>query len=163
MKKLVLALLALTLLCAHASAQGDAPIIRRPGESLQAFGARIIPRGMSLAHPVVVGDFGTSAGNIVVLFRAEEFRDYTGWALVSDGSAYRKFVLPDGTFPVATTIRAVFFDNADSDTERELFVLCRHISGIGRAPGNTTPFYNTYIYDLDRRWLYIARRGERVS
>lgn len=148
MKRAIVSLIVAAFVCqmtlAHQEAQS---LTRRSGETLQNFGARIIPAGKKLAHTVVEGDFGSSRGNIVVLFQESDYREFSGWVLVPDGAGYRKYVLPEVRLPVSTKIEAVFFDNADRDPDRELLILCEHISGAGRYPGNVTPFWTTYVYD----------------
>jgi hypothetical protein len=103
---------------------------------------------MRLEHPVVEVEFGSDVGSRIVLFNKEEYRPFTGWVFVPEGGAYRKLVLPETELPVSTKVKAVLSANADGDPEPELLILCEHISGVGRPPGNTTPFCNTYVYDL---------------
>jgi hypothetical protein len=117
-------------------------------ESLQSFGTRIVPEGMRLEHPVVEVEFGGQAGNRVVLYNEAEYRPFTGWVFIQRGDDYRKLALPETQLPVSTKVKAVFAANADGDPEAELLILCEHISGVGRPPANTTPFCNTYVYDL---------------
>jgi hypothetical protein len=125
----------------------ESAVVLRQGEALNDFGTRIIPNGMKLAHNVVKGDFGSAKENIVVLFHKGEFEDYIGWVLAPDGAGYKKYTLPSKTAPVSTEVEAVFFANIDSDPDRELLILCKHISGVGRYPGNITPFWTVYAYD----------------
>jgi hypothetical protein len=120
----------------------------RKGESLQQFGARVVPKDGKILHAVVRGDFGPTNGNVVILFGSDGKRGFAGWVLVPEGPEYRKLILPDREFPASTEIRAVFFAQAGHEG-RALFVLCKHISGVGRYPGNITPFYTTYVYGSD--------------
>lgn len=146
MKK-VAALMFALLALHHAQAYQEPLPTKLPGETLQQFGARIIPPDMKLAHTVVAGDFGPAKGCVVVLFQESEHREFAGWVLAPEDKGYKKFVLPKVRLPVSTKIRAVFFDNADNDPGKELLILCEHISGAGRYPGNVAPFWNTYVYD----------------
>jgi hypothetical protein len=124
------------------------PILtRRPGETLQNFASRILPKGMKLAHPALEGDFGSSKNNVVILFQEDHYREFSGWVLIPGGSGYKKFSLPEVRLPVSTQVEAVFYDNADRDSDKELLILCKHISGVGRSPSNVTPFWTTYVYD----------------
>lgn len=156
MRKVTAALVFLISLTAAEAHSQEPPLIKSPEESLQAFGARVIPSGMKLAHKVVRGDFGPSKGNVVVLFHERDEREFTGWILIPGGRSYGRYILPPVRLPISTKIKAVFFGNADSDPERELLILCEHISGVGRYPGNVTPFWTTYVYDWNGQgfsWL----------
>jgi hypothetical protein len=141
-------LLFLTVLWEPAGAQ-EPLLVRQPGESLQSFALTIIPKGMKLAHPVVTGDVGPFKKSVVILFQPEKYREFTGWVLAPEDNGYRKYALPFVQLPVSTEVKAVFFTNADQDKNPELFILCKHISGAGRYPGNITPFCNTYVFDWD--------------
>lgn len=148
MIKVIIVLIWTTFTLQNAWAFQESPLLtRREGETLQNFGARIIPAGMQLAHPVLEGNFGSSRRNIIILFHEDDYREFTGWVLIPEGTSYRRYILPEVRLPVSTKIKAVFFDNADCDSERELLILCEHISGVGRYPGNVTPFYTSYVYD----------------
>jgi hypothetical protein len=147
MKKEFVLLAIIVAIIPSVRAHQDLQITRQPPETLEQFGRRITPAGMELAHPVVEGDFGNAKGNVVLLFHKERYREFIGWVLVPEGAGYKKFVLPEVRLPVSTEIEAVFFDNADHDAEKELLILCKHISGVGRYPGNMTPFWTTYVYD----------------
>jgi hypothetical protein len=120
----------------------------RKSESLQQFGIRIVPKDRKILHAVVKGDFGAISGNVIILFSGDNGRGFAGWVLVPENDGYRKLDLPAREFPASTEIRAVFFAQADH-RGRALFVLCKHISGVGRYPGNVTPFFTTYVYGSD--------------
>src|SRR5262245_23627089 len=139
-------------------------ITRKPGESLQQFAARIIPPGMTLIHQVTEGDFGPSSKNIVVLFSKEKYRPFTGWVLVREGEVYKKYILPEFNLPVSTEIMAVMYANAGQGPEKELLILCKHISGVGRYPGNITPFYTTYVYGWNNGSItYLEEATDRLD
>ncbi len=123
-------------------------IVKKANNWLQKFGSRIIPQGTSLTHPVTQGIFG-SEKSIVVLFSKERYRPFNGWILTPLENGYKKLIIPVPDLPVSTKIKSVLFANADQDAQKELLILCEHISGIGRAPSNITPFYNTYVFDKD--------------
>lgn len=140
----------LTVLVLWESADAQEPyLVRQPGESLPSFASRIIPKGMRLAHPVVTVDVGPFKKSVVILFQPAKYREFTGWVLAPEDNGYRKYVLPFVQLPVSTEVKAVFVANTDHDTDLELFILCKHISGVGRYPGNITPFCNTYVFDWD--------------
>jgi hypothetical protein len=109
---------------------------------------------MRLEHPVVELGFAGQAQSRVVLYNEAEYRPFTGWVFIPRGDDYRKLALPETQLPVSTKVKAVFAANADADPETELLILCEHISGAGKSPGNTAPFCNTYVYDL---------AGDRIS
>lgn len=121
---------------------------RGDGESLQSFGARVIPEGMRLEHPVTEVEFGGAGKSVVVLFNEEEYRPFVGWVFVPEGEGYKRLELPEAQFPVGTEVKAVFPANADRDPEPELLIICEQISGVGKPPGNITPYCNAYVYDL---------------
>lgn len=117
-------------------------------QSPQSFGTQVVPLGMRLEHPVVEVEFAGQARSRVVLYNEEEYRPFTGWVFIPRGDDYLKLALPETQLPVSTKVKAVFTANADGDPETELLILCEHISGVGKSPGNTAPFCNTYVYDL---------------
>ena len=120
----------------------ESEFVLREGETLNEFGQRIIPKGMKLAHPVVKGDFGPTKGNIVVLFHKNDADFCTGWALIPEGSKYKKYILPTPDFHIVPTILSVFFANADTNADRELLILGEYYSGAG----GRGPWYNVYVY-----------------
>ena len=119
------------------------------GETLQQFGARIIPKGAKMLHPVVHGNLGADTTSIAVFFRDEQGYGFRGWILMPENRAYRKLVLPEHESPASAEIKAVFFRVVGDDKRREMFVICEHTSGVGGYPGNITPFYTTYVFRLD--------------
>ena len=125
---------------------------------LQKIGNKFIPEGMVSAHQAVQGRFAESAskdksGNIVVLYRKGSYGvRYEGLILAPQGSgAYGRHNLPEpeSTWSMMDPI-AVFFANADGDTENELFIIDKCYTGIG--PTGARPFYRTRVYD----WNGIA-------
>jgi hypothetical protein len=130
------------------------------GESAQHIGQRIIPKDKGLMHSVVTGDFGLTKGTLIILFSGDGGRGFTGWVLVPERDGYNKLTLPKHEFPASTEVRAVFFAPAGHVKERELFVLCKELSGVGRYPGNITPFYTTYVYRLDGSNIKIDEETE---
>ena len=130
------------------------------GETLDEFGKRIIPGGMKLAHPVVKGDFGPTKGNIVVLFHKNDWDFCTGWALIPAGDKYKKFILPTPDFHIVQTILSVFFDNADTNADRELLILAEYFSGAGGGG----PWYNVYVYHwTGEKLTYLDDISEDLS
>jgi hypothetical protein len=131
----------------------------RQGETLEEFGKRIIPKGMKLAHTVVRGNFGSTENNIVILFHENEGDDYIGWVLIPSGMTYKKFVLPATGFPIGKKVEAIFFANADSDTDREILVLCTVNSGAGGAP-----FGEVFVYDWDgKQFKYLEDISDKLT
>jgi hypothetical protein len=106
-------------------------VSRKPGETLKQMASRIIPAKSELAHVPVQGAFGPGPGNVVVLSRpADDVNtNYSGLVLAPTEKAgdYRVIRLPalteiPGRFEI--DIKAVFFENVDSDPDAELLVLC---------------------------------------
>ncbi len=94
MKRIVLLILVFTSLAGWTQAQPEPQLIKNPKETLQHFGRRIIPKGTKLAHPVVVGDFGSRKGNLVIVFHNDDYGDFTGWVLSPESTGYKKYILP---------------------------------------------------------------------
>ena len=125
---------------------------------LQKIANKFIPEGMVSAHQPIQGRFAESAskdksGNIVVLYKKGSYGDrYEGLILAPQGNgAYDRHNLPEpeSTWSMMDPI-AVFFANADGDTENELFIIDKCYTGIG--PTGARPFYRTRVYD----WNGIA-------
>jgi len=125
---------------------------------LQKIANKFIPEGMVSAHQAVQGRFAESAskdasGNIAVLYKkGSGVGRYEGLVVVPQGSeAYGRYKLPEpeSIWSMMDPI-AVFFANADGDTENELFIIDKCYTGIG--PTGARPFYRTRVYD----WNGIA-------
>ncbi|MCM3903247.1 MAG: hypothetical protein ND866_16185 [Pyrinomonadaceae bacterium] len=125
---------------------------------LQKIANKSIPEGMVSAHEAVQGRFAGSAtkdssGNIVVLYKKGSLAGrYQGLILIpQESGAYSRYQLPE---PASTWSMmdpsAVFFANADGDTENELFIIDKCYTGIG--PTGASAFYRTRVYD----WNGIA-------
>src|SRR5262245_1157094 len=144
---------------------------RKSGETLKSFAARVIPKDSELAHQVVVGTFGASQNNIVILF-IPPYRppgppdsNYTGWVLIPEkgkAGTYRKEVLPPmeesvGAFEIK--VRSVFFAQADKDKELELFVLYQYYrNGTGDQYGDSI-----YVYDWNgASFVTMVEVGEKL-
>jgi hypothetical protein len=154
--------LSLWLFSLQTSAQ-QASYSRARGESLDHFAARIIPLGKKLVHPVTEGDFGPAKNALLILFADDEFRPFTGWALLPEGGAYRPVVLPQPESMWSyTEVKAVFFANADRDSTRELLILCEHMTGIG--PTGARPFHYTWVYGWNRRaFVYREKASAQIG
>jgi hypothetical protein len=128
---------------------------RKNGETLKSFAIRVIPEDSELAHKVIVGTFGASPNNIVILFtppyrpHGPADSNYTGWALIPEkgkAGTYRKVILPPmeefvGAFEI--TVKSVFFAQADKDKELELFVLYEYYrNGSGNDYGEAVNIYD---------------------
>lgn len=126
-------------------------IARKPAESPKDFALRVIPTKTELAHSVVEGAFGPQGKNVVILFTQTESAgsNYRGWVMVpisEQSNSYKKYILPEmdeieGHFEIA--VQAVFFANADKDTEQELLVLYEYY----RNGSGDESAYAVYAYD----------------
>src|SRR5215510_12416935 len=170
----VIALVAVMLITSliESPVSAQEPLERKSGETPKSFALRVIPKDSELAHKVVVGTFGVSANNIVILFvppyRAPGPPDsnYTGWVLVPErgkAGTYRKEVLPPmeeivGAFEI--TVRSVFFAQADKDKELELFVLYEYYrNGSGNDYGHAV-----YVYDWNgASFVTILKEHKRLA
>jgi hypothetical protein len=121
---------ALTL-ASHA-APADEDLARRPGESTDAFGTRVLPPGATLSSKPIDVSLGPLSKVVVVLFRPmQNSFNYTGWVLLppSDGAQdYKKSVLPplaiaDGRFSVE--VNSIFAADVDADGVPELCILAQ--------------------------------------
>jgi hypothetical protein len=139
------------LLLIPISAYGQEVLTKKQGESNETFVNRLLPPSTELAHKVLVGSFGPSENNLVVLFRGanDTNTNYTGWVLIpQSGSpdAYKKFVLPEMSEIPAhfeISVSAVLFANADKDKDLELIVLYEYYrNGSGEKSDNAD-----YVYD----------------
>jgi hypothetical protein len=145
-------LLALTLVSAEVT--GQEVLTRKVGESTQNFAKRILPPETELAHKILIGSYGPSSNNILLLFRpALESSNYTGWVLMPQNNSiasYLKIVLPPMEeipqhFDIA--VSSVLYANADKDKELELIILYSYYrTGSGEEPGNAV-----YVYDWNGR------------
>jgi hypothetical protein len=124
-----------------------------PDSDLQKFGEEFTPDGMEAAHKTVRGRFAESAstdgsGHVVVLSRpVSGVRTYRAAVVLlrrADSFDYRQLPEPQSTWSMMEPT-AVFFANADGDTENELFIIDECYTGIG--PDGAKPFYRTRVYD----------------
>jgi hypothetical protein len=127
--------------------QKTSEVVGNKDKSLQSLAESFIPQGMKLAHKAVEGAFGPSSKNVVVLYGEEKpAMSYKGLVLVPDKDGYKKFALPESEFTWSVEEpKAVFFANADKDSEQELFIIGECYTGIG--PTGAQPFYRTRVYD----------------
>src|SRR4030095_5648095 len=153
----VISIFLLVMVLAPADVAGQEVFKKKALESTESFAKRVLPPKTELAHQVVVGSFGPSANNILLLFRPElESSNYTGWVLMPDNSpsSYRKVVLPPMEeipqhFDI--TVLSVLYANADKDKELELIVLYEYYrTGSGNETGNAA-----YIYDWNGREFLV--------
>jgi hypothetical protein len=123
-------------------------VLRNPGESLDDFGRRIIPPGTQLVHPVLEGEFGPGAENVVVLFSANvEKGPYTAWVLVPHNGGYGvPYVLPQPKLLsdyLKWEVQAVLFAPVDGRPGDELIIMSDGYSGEGPSP---TRIHSTWVY-----------------
>lgn len=147
-------ILVVALAFVSAEVSGQEVLTRKPGESIENFGNRILPPETELAHKVLVGSYGPSRNNILLLFRrALESSNYTGWVLMPQDNSitsYQKVVLPPMEeiprhFDI--TVSSVLYANADKDKELELIILYEYYrTGSGNETGNAV-----YVYDWNGR------------
>ncbi len=124
-----------------------------PDSDLQKFGQEFTPDGMVSAHKTVKGRFAESASwdgseHVVVLYKpVSGLRRYDGAVVLArraDSFEYRTLPQPESRWSMMEPI-AIFFANADGDTENELFIIDECYTGIG--PEGARPFYRTRVYD----------------
>lgn len=124
-----------------------------PDGDLQKFGDEFIPDGMVSAHKTVKGRFAESASwdgseHVVILYKpVSGLRPYDGAVVLArraDSFEYRTLPQPESRWSMMEPI-AIFFANADGDTENELFIIDECYTGIG--PEGARPFYRTRVYD----------------
>jgi hypothetical protein len=120
---------------------------------LQKLGREFIPDGMEPAHKTVKGRFAESASwdgseHVVVLWKpVSGLRFYDGAVVLArraDSFEYRAIPQPESRWSMMEPI-AIFFANADGDTENELLIIDECYTGIG--PEGARPFYRTRVYD----------------
>ncbi|HEX6728765.1 MAG TPA: hypothetical protein VF074_02085 [Pyrinomonadaceae bacterium] len=145
---------------------GQDVLTRKPGESLGNFASRILPPDSELAHKVLVGSFGPSTKNVLLLFRpALASSNYTAWVLIPQNdsdTSYQKIVLPPmeeipNHFDIA--VSSVLYANADKDKELELIILYSYYrTGSGEEPGHAA-----YIYDWNgREFAILSEKGMKL-
>jgi len=150
-----------------AGVRGQEGLSRKPGESIENFANRVLPPKTALAHKVLIGSFGPSSNNILLLFRpAEDINsNYTGWVLMPQDdsiASYQRVVLPPmeeiaGHFEI--TVSSVLYANTDKDKELELIILYEYYrNGSGEKPGNAA-----YVYDWNgREFLVLDETGVKL-
>ncbi len=137
---------------------------------LQKIANKFIPDGMVSAHEAVQGRFAESAtkdsaGNIVVVYKKGSLEGgYQGLILIpQESGSYSRYQLPEpeSTWSMMEPI-AVFFANADGDTENELFIIDKCYTGIG--PTGARPFYRTRVYDWNGiAFSHVDSVSERIG
>jgi hypothetical protein len=116
-------------------------------QSLGEIAAPFLPNGAKPIHEILKGDFGGSKGNIVALYGKDAPAvSYDGLVLIPKGPQFEKFDLPRPEFTWSIEEpKAVFYADADSDRDLELFIIGECYTGIG--PTGAQPFYRTRVYD----------------
>jgi hypothetical protein len=116
----------------------------------------------------LIGSFGPSSNNILLLFRpALDTSNYTGGVLMPQGnsfSSYQKVVLPPMEeipqhFDI--TVSSVLYTNPDKDKSLELIILYEYYrTGSGYETGNSA-----YVYDWSGREFVVLDkvRGRLVG
>ena len=161
-----ISILLLVLMLSPAGVCGQEVIKRNDGELIENFGQRVLPPKTELAHKILIGSFGPSANNILLLFRpALESSNYTGWVLMPDDnspSSYRKVVLPPMQeipqhFDI--TVSSVLYANADKDQELELIILYEYYrTGSGNETGDAA-----YVYDwIGSEFVVLDQVGSKL-
>lgn len=154
----VVSVLLLALVLIPAAVRGQEVLNRKAGESTEDFAKRVLPPKTELAHKVLIGSFGPSTNNILLLFRPElESSNYIGWVLMprdNSNSSYQKVVLPPMEeipqhFDI--TVSSVLYASADKDKELELIILYEYYrTGSGNETGNAA-----YVYDWNGREFVV--------
>ena len=149
---------------ARSKADSDYEDIIGKEQTLEAIAAPFLPTGAKPLHDILKGNFGGSTGNIVVLHGKEAPAvTYDGFVLVPKGSQFEKFDLPrpEYTWSIEEPM-GVFFANADSDRELELFIIGECYTGIG--PTGARPFYRTRVYDRQGgRFVHLENVSSEVG
>ena len=121
---------------------------------LKALTKKYIPKGAEIIHKIVQGKFApagvkSNADNVIVMYRAKDSSPTDPYEIVvlrPSENTWDNYTLPqpDTIWSIMKPL-AVFFENADKDTEKELFILEEAESGAG--PTGAVPFYRTRVYD----------------
>ncbi|MCB1025616.1 MAG: hypothetical protein KDB79_14560 [Acidobacteria bacterium] len=125
------------------------------GTELTELANESIPKGSKIIHQTVQGKFAETASvdksnRVVMVYTThpESSIDiYEVTVLVPEGfEAWDNYQLPEPEFTWSIMEpEAVFFANADTDPDNELFILERCMTGIG--PTGAQYFYRTRVYD----------------
>ena len=135
------------------------------GSDLEKTASKFIPEGMISAHQAVKGRFADSADTIVVLYKKGNGPvPYETTVLTPKGAeAYDQHKLPEpqSTWSMMEPI-AVFFENADGDSENELLIIEECYTGIG--PTGAKPFYRTRVYDWNgNSFVHLEALSEKIG
>jgi len=148
-----LLLLMTTLLC-PASLLAET-VIRRAGETREAFAERVKPPRSQVVHQVIEAEPWARGQRVVIAFYEQDVpgdprsTQIAGHLFLPRGAnAYDRILIhvfgPEGGNP---EIASVFFANADADPEREIVVLCswpvRHYEVSGTLHG-------TFVFDAPK-------------
>jgi hypothetical protein len=166
LERYFISFLLLVLVLTPAGVRGQEVLNRKAGESTKNFANRILPPKTELAHKILMGSFGPSSNNILLLFRpALDSSNYTGWVLMPQDNSfsfYQKVVLPPMEeipqhFDIS--VSSVLFANADKDKELELIILYEYYrTGSGNATGNAA-----YVYDWSgREFVVLDKIGAKL-
>jgi len=145
---------------------------RQDNETAEAFVTRLKPDTIKFAHKLIETGIWSNASKAILVFWGHpannetdsDFDEINGHLYIPIGqNNYRDvefgFIGEDGGFP---QIISVFFANADKDSAKELFVLCKYPQRHYDYGGE---FYETFIYDnpaaKTQRLTYLSELSEK--
>lgn len=131
----------------------DSAFLRRPGEPADSFVARVMPRGLEPAHPLVATDVWSPGDTVLIAYyltpmdvsSGDPYNDGTGFAFLPvSANRYRRVEIGSvGHNGGDPEIRSVFFANADSHPGPELIVIAAWSSYHLNVSATS---YQTFVY-----------------
>ena len=162
----------LGIFCLSITLSQGQTIQRKRTETAGQFVARLKPRTLQLAHPVLEITALSGQKAIVALYGYDDSADAnTGYNRI-DGhlflqkspGQYRDIyfgpIAEDGGYP---EVLSVFFANADSDAAKELIILCKYPQSHADYNGD---FYETFIFDNPgpkTQLAYLKKTSEKFT
>ncbi len=111
---------------------------------------KLLPAKSVITHRITEGIFGPADGTkgmikIVPYITGNNGKVQLMLLIPAEIRKYNKMMLGEISFGgnSASEVLSVFFDQADKDKERELFVLCAYVKG-------NRPFFETAVYDWNK-------------
>lgn len=156
-------------------ALADSTFSRGPGEPADSFVARVMPRGLEPAHPVIATDVWSRGDTALIAYyyttihvgSGDSYNDGTGYAFLPVGAnRYRRVVIGEvGHNGADPEIRSVFFANADDNPGPELIVMAAWTSYHFEV---SATFYETFVYarrpgPAGGRFVYLEDISRKVS
>jgi hypothetical protein len=134
-------------------------------DSLDQDVLKILPKGSILAHKVTEGVFGPADGSKGPILIAPYTIGPKGQInlmllIPAEKGKYKKMALGLLTFKAKKTveIQSVFFDQADKDKERELFILC------AVTDGKSSVVYETAVFSWEKtRFVRVSALEPKLA